>query len=220
MPIAFVRQDAFSQSTGTAISVTLGVAPVVTNVVICGYGTVSTGPHVTSIVETNATWAVGKTSNVTQEIEGWVGRAAASAGTGVVINLGADLGGTFCRVNFSEFSGVSSTVVASAASTGTGNTTTTGSITPAAGSSVLLWAMARRGNGATAFTGFPSGWTVLTTSSGIVQYAYLIVTSASGSYSATWTAGDSFNWDTVIFSLPATAGGALLSESRNSLVIS
>lgn len=210
--ISFVRQDVFSSAAGTALSFTQGAAPTAGNILILSYDYPNTGQAITSIVQTGVTWNLAKRSNFAQDVEGWVGLVSAGASANMVVNITIDPGGAFtARLNVSEFSGVGATVISSSATNGVlSPTVVTGSLTPTAGSSRLFYANGRVGPSGASVLGSPSNsFIALSTGNGVNQFAYLIVSSAIGSYSTTWVGSGTPSWDAFIIELASNDGGLL-----------
>lgn len=110
-------------------------------------------------------------------------------------------------VNVCELSGLASSPFVgdngAADSTYGGTTISTGSVSPTAGDEIILFSCIRSQGG---IEGSPSGYSHLTGSnaSSWEQAMYQIVSSASGSYSATWTIG---SWTIAAVILAVFKGG-------------
>lgn len=129
------------------------------------------------------------------------GDNSSGAGTTISVTI-SDAYRTF-ECNISEWSGLDTTPVqdpAPSTNTGTSNTVTTSSVTPAAGKEVLLLAVG--GEQINTVTNTPSGGFTALSRSGTATkqaFAYLVVASASGSYGTTWPAAVAYGtWATII----------------------
>lgn len=224
MAIAFVRQDTFTSPTsGTTFAFVQGVTPTAGNLnVLCwGFPSISAS-IVNSITQTNVgPWARAVRSAVNNTVDQWYGIIGASPSATLNGVVSSDYSASAARANVAEFSGLDPTApfVSGTANNGNSATPITGSVTPTAGTHVVLVAAARRAG--TFVSLDTAGWTALSTASTGTQYAYLIVPSASGSYSCQWTWGTSGLWDTTIsiFQAPSATGwGPLLGNENNRLV--
>jgi hypothetical protein len=211
-----VHQATAIWSSGSSVVVTVS-APAANNLLVAHYGGAQNSVIVSSISQTNVTWAgatdVASHTNRTSEI--WSGLASGSAGTSVTINLSTTP--SLASASVSEWSGndTSSFRGPGAANAGTSTTPTTASITPAAGREALFIFGSRLpsnySSGPTGITGASTGPSRLTQADTRTEQGYAIVTSTSGSYSAAWVCATSSVWDTTIaaYYAPATATASL-----------
>jgi hypothetical protein len=197
-----VQQITGTWSSGSSYTATLPSAPASGHLLILTYvDAAQTVAGISSIAQTNVTWSKAVSSKVNEDVEIWYGVVGSAAGTVATINL-SGTPTTASLSNISEWSGLltSSEVLANgtSANNGSGLTPTTATITPTAGKNVLIVAASRHGS---SFTSGPtSGFTSLSAGTAGLGYAfaYLIVSSTSGSYSTSWTYGTSGAWDAEI----------------------
>lgn len=115
-----------------------------------------------------------------------------SGGGSTAVSVDFDGAYATSTINVCELSGLAASPYVgdngAAGSTGGGTTISTGSVSPTAGDEIILFTCIRSQG---AIEGSPSGYSHLTGSDGSSweQAMYQIVSSASGSYSATWTIG-------------------------------
>lgn len=185
---------------------TLSFTPTAGNVLVALYG--ATNDHqFNSISSTNTTWTKQYgPSGLSDSCGIATGIVGSSPGTSVTVShSGSGIGG----ICIQEWSGLdTSSLVDGSVGTGSGTGTTLGtqSVTPTGGGYVVLFSVCGAHSD---LTGGPSGsWNAAMPYNGNgVNYtrrapsAYLVVTSASGSYSTSWTYGSSSTWTGAIIAL-------------------
>lgn len=195
-----VQQATGSTGAGSSYGITLGGSPVNGSCLVLFHTSAAATGTITSISQAGATWARVAGDNALRNGEIWAALNVSGASTAITVNmtLGANASG-----NCSEWSGVatgSATDVASATN-GTSVTPATPSGTPLPGLNELIIGCIRAGGNVTA--GPTGGFTALTSPDASRCFgAYQVVSSTTGSYQATWTAGLG-NWEGVIGSFKA-----------------
>jgi hypothetical protein len=205
----------------TSYTITMGANMTAGNVVVLVHTVTATDANsaISSISATNVTWhsAVVFATNTRAEI--WYGEIAAGAGTVITVNL-AGAASAVDHANASEWSGLatSSELGVTGTNSATSANPTTASITPTAGRNTLIIACTRRGG---TFSSGPDtgGFTALTSPTTSDQYGYLVVASASGSYSTSWTWTTSLAWGASIasFYAPLATGKLFLPTNLSGL---
>src|SRR5690349_13300335 len=167
---------------------------------------------ISSVTGGGVTWALTQEYHAAPNNTNiWIYEGDNSSGSGTTV--GVTISNTYATVNYNvtEWSGVDPTPVADPAGTtnnGTSATSTTASATPTAGKNVLLLAVSHCPGPTT--TNAPSGWTALSRDASATDtgYGYLVVASASGSYSTTFGLSASYYpWGNIIEGWDGASGG-------------
>lgn len=140
--------------------------------------------------------------------------------TGSCTSLTITYTGGVMRVGFAEFTPTAKSVAVDGtpqASNGTTTTTvTTGSLSPTGADNDLIFAIAAHLNNAISSGPTNSFTAIAQISSNTLSPAYLVVSSASGSYSTSWTFAVNQNYDTVIVAYKAySVGGTEVPRRHN-----
>lgn len=168
---------------------------------------------ISSVTGGGVTWALeAEYHDVPNSIHAYIYRGENSSGSGT--SVGVTIPNTYAtfEYNVSEWSGLDVTPVpdpAGATNNAASSTATTPTMSPTAGKEVLLMGVAFS-NGTV--TNSPSGgWTALNRSGSAtsVGFGYLVVASASGSYSTTWANAPGYSrWATVAAGWDGAAAAA------------
>jgi len=203
----------------SSYTVTLTQTPVAGDVLILLSNGNTTGVNVTGVTETNVVWNSGYSTNINRSQDLWYGVVTAGAGTSISVNTNASANFIY---NVSEWSGLLTTsgVDQHAGNTGTSSTFSTASLTPANMRNVLIVAETT-GTGHNS-SGPTNGFTALTSADNSYEFAYLVLASANGSYSTTWTNTTNTAFTAIIADFLAANNGTgiVLNNSvwRNSVI--
>lgn len=193
---------------GNVSSGTLATTPTNGNSLLFVREAFAGATSLTSITETNVAWArpsgAGLPYAVNRHLDFWIGAVSASPAAAWSVSTAFQTG------FFVEWAGLSGGIDTGASGgnhddTGTNAIASTISVTPAAGTEVLLLAFVGRGN--TFSSGPSNGFTDISSTSNNTRVAYKYIASASGSYSTDWTFTAGQVWDTYIVTLTAAGGG-------------
>lgn len=212
--IALVNQTPKFLSTGGSATKTITIpAPSAGNALFLLVRE-SSGHPIVSVSGGGVTWsniAISSNSSGSTACEIWAGPNSSGSGTTVSITYAsAYTGGTDATVV--EISGLGSALTLDPATglTSSGRTASaaTPSITPTSGDSQIQFTIA--GSNGTITNSPTGGFTALTIDSGgsgLVGWGYQIVSSASGSYSSTFTVAHSYDyWATIIAAFDGSGG--------------
>ena len=231
MSISIVQQVPKHLATGGSPNKTITIAtPGAGNTLFLALTNVATFAA-TGVTGGGVTWS--KVVSVTDAVGGeicelWAGANSSGSGTTITVTYSsAYMGASDATVV--EVSGMPSTLTIDPASgatnTGQSGTASTASITPTAGNSLIIFAVASTSAGTTTITNTPSGgFTALTLPTGAfvsTGWGYSIVPSATGSYSTTFPATPSYaHWATVIAGFDGTSSPPPASSPLSSAISS
>lgn len=201
------------ESVGNVASHTLGWTPSAGNYLVLTRDSATTAFNdLSSITQTNVSWSrIGSVYSTNRKSEIWIGVVSASPGTGLTFGFTGGGISTMAGAHIAEYSGLTGNVLNTATgSTGNSATPATASITPTGGASCAIIAICNSPGGVS--SGPTNGFTNYPSATGNNRSAYLVVTSASGSYSTGYTYSASNAWDCLICALEATGGGSAVAE--------
>jgi hypothetical protein len=197
-------------TSGTSFTISGLTTPTVGNTMVLYFNSLTNTMAITSLVQTNVTWALADGHATGRSVEVWYTTAIASSpGTTITINLSATpatAGQQSACV--SEWPGQLTLDVASSTNA-TSTTPAPPSQTPTASREALIVGAIR--SGAAVSAGPTGGFTALLSSDANVRGygAYLVANPTSGSYATTWTSG-SGAWAGVSAVFLAPISGVLL----------
>jgi hypothetical protein len=206
-PIQEKKSD--SWVSGTSFQITGLAAMTAGNTLILYYNSLTAGQAVTSLVQTNATWALADAHATGRQCEIWYTTAlTGTPGTTITINLSGTPGSVGAQsACVSEWPGQLTLDVASSTNA-TSTTPSPPSQTPTAGREGLNIAAIRAGGNVSA--GPTGGFSALTGSDATRGFgAYLVANPTAGSYATTWTSANGA-WAGVSAVFLAPISGVLL----------